>query len=646
MSHFYRKENGAWTEQSANALYRKSGGKWSKIDWGDLDESKYRHETLKGKTRYVSLGDSIAVGHRINDDWETDYGWEAQYGYEHPDGTIRTEPTVIIPGCYTDLIRKELTALHGADCVRTASFAQSGDTVADLMEKLSQEPVRDAIEITNYVTICIGANDVLQPALSHLEEYINAGDSALAEIASIVEGNLAVLNNDNAATSYKALFDKLAEINPNAKYVFTTVYNPYKYLWIEEGKNGFFSPVLNAIPQMTILGFEVDELIKDGLLGTDAVEMLFDRINGLCDWAENYVTRLNTVLRNKINSYQAINPNFILADTKAVFDAVPDRPVTAPYHYNDLVNVEYTRGYDTAKMDWGRLWADSDVGSFWWNLATKYVSLSGLDIGGFAADLVAQMIEKVIVPDIDPHPEEYGHHGLYCSFADALGWSALPRRTITFVANGGAGTMAAQTVVALDGYTAYANINAMGFTPGAEGYYFNGWNTKADGSGTAYTNGQFIGLSGDLTLYAQWSNIYTIVYRKVCNNEYQLTPEGQTGPVTKNGSEYYLRATLGGAVLPGLTDAFGSDGKSQTRTITAVYGTELYFQLINTGSYDRGAVYLNGSKVAGNAEYCYHTMPVHHDMTIEFTWEYENGLNGIIPEGQSYWIAYANEYPK
>jgi predicted outer membrane repeat protein len=33
---------------------------------------------------------------------------------------------------------------------------------------------------------------------------------------------------------------------------------------------------------------------------------------------------------------------------------------------------------------------------------------------------------------------------------------------------------------------------------------FNGWNTRPDGNGTAYTHGQIMNLSSDLTLFAQW----------------------------------------------------------------------------------------------------------------------------------------------
>ena len=361
---------------------------------------------------YVSLGDSIAAGHTINDSWSWEYGEGSQYGVNG------NTSTAIVRNCYTDLIHGGMADRYGAEYVRAASFARSGDTVADLMAKLDHEGVKSAIGKAALVTVCIGANDVLQPALMDLEDYIQTGDLSNAE--AVIEANFARLSDDSNATSYMALLNKLKGLNPDARFVFMTVYNPYKYLWIDEGRDGFFAPILSTIPQMDFFGIDIDNLIKDGLLSTSVVQTLFDRVNGLGEWAEQRVTRLNEIIRSKV---AAAGPNFSIAETKAAFDLVPDRPVSAPYHYNDLVSVEYTRGYDTMQMDWGALWRaeyGDNVAQYWLDLAMKYVSWSGLDIGGFATDLVTQMVEKVIVPDVDPHPEPYGHLVLARAFADVL----------------------------------------------------------------------------------------------------------------------------------------------------------------------------------------------------------------------------------
>ena len=85
---------------------------------------------------------------------------------------------------------------------------------------------------------------------------------------------------------------------------------------------------------------------------------------------------------------------------------------------------------------------------------------------------------------------------------------------LAFDANGGTGTMPNQTIV----YGTATNLSANTFTK--TGYTFTGWNTKADGSGTSYTDGQSILITNEetselKTLYAQWTeNSYTIVFNK------------------------------------------------------------------------------------------------------------------------------------
>ncbi len=74
--------------------------------------------------------------------------------------------------------------------------------------------------------------------------------------------------------------------------------------------------------------------------------------------------------------------------------------------------------------------------------------------------------------------------------------------SVSFHANGGTGTMGSQTFI--KGFS--QSLNACTLTAPND-YRFNGWNTKADGSGTAYTYGQSITVSGNITLYAQWKSI-------------------------------------------------------------------------------------------------------------------------------------------
>lgn len=69
--------------------------------------------------------------------------------------------------------------------------------------------------------------------------------------------------------------------------------------------------------------------------------------------------------------------------------------------------------------------------------------------------------------------------------------------TVTFNANGGTGTMTAQTASSSTPLTSNTFTYA--------GYTFNGWNTLANGSGTSYADGENYNFNADITLYAQWT---------------------------------------------------------------------------------------------------------------------------------------------
>lgn len=83
-------------------------------------------------------------------------------------------------------------------------------------------------------------------------------------------------------------------------------------------------------------------------------------------------------------------------------------------------------------------------------------------------------------------------------------WTAN-KYTVKFNANGGTGSMSSKTYTYAKSYTLPANSFKK------TNYTFNGWNTKKDGSGTAYKNKASVkNLSskskGTVTLYAQWKS--------------------------------------------------------------------------------------------------------------------------------------------
>jgi uncharacterized repeat protein (TIGR02543 family) len=82
-----------------------------------------------------------------------------------------------------------------------------------------------------------------------------------------------------------------------------------------------------------------------------------------------------------------------------------------------------------------------------------------------------------------------------------------PANSIDYLPNLGAGTMAQQIIKRDTNHTLSSNAFVR------PGWGFAGWNTAADGSGTAYTAQQVFTITENLTLFAQWSqDIFTITY--------------------------------------------------------------------------------------------------------------------------------------
>ena len=105
-----------------------------------------------------------------------------------------------------------------------------------------------------------------------------------------------------------------------------------------------------------------------------------------------------------------------------------------------------------------------------------------------------------------PHPDHQYVDGVCSVCSKALNYS------VQYDANGGSGTMSNQTFTC--GTAQKLSGNAFTRT----GYIFAGWNTKADGTGTSYTNQQQVinlAITPDavVTLYAQWTAcIYKVVF--------------------------------------------------------------------------------------------------------------------------------------
>jgi uncharacterized repeat protein (TIGR02543 family) len=108
---------------------------------------------------------------------------------------------------------------------------------------------------------------------------------------------------------------------------------------------------------------------------------------------------------------------------------------------------------------------------------------------------------------------------------------------VKFDANGAntTGTMADQV------NNAAANLTTNAFM--RDGYTFKGWNTAANGSGTAYADAASFDFAADVTLYAQWEANTPPVDNTNAGS-------GDDGALAETGTNPYL-GLLGGLLLIG-----------------------------------------------------------------------------------------------
>ena len=114
----------------------------------------------------------------------------------------------------------------------------------------------------------------------------------------------------------------------------------------------------------------------------------------------------------------------------------------------------------------------------------------------------------------------------YSASADTVFHVIWTRGTfnVRFLANGGVGTMETQTS------SATTNLSTNTFTFADR--TFTGWNTSADGTGTAYSNSQSYPFLTNLALYARWGNLIT------------YTSEGATSGSPSRASESWASGSI------------------------------------------------------------------------------------------------------
>lgn len=192
--------------------------------------------------------------------------------------------------------------------------------------------------------------------------------------------------------------------------------------------------------------------------------------------------------------------------------------------------------------------------------------------------------------------------------ADYL-WSRLTYQgtyTVTYNANGGTGTMSPSTATYNSSFMTRKNA----FT--RVGYIFNGWNERADGTGTAwglssagvYESGKswIWTYTRDITLYAQWKiETYTISYDK---NGYTTTgsfPSSQTKTYGTNITLSTVVPTIPSATVTGFKVTLDPNGGTcSTSSLTSQRLEKRTFKSWNTNTSGTGTSYAAGATYSSN----------------------------------------------
>ncbi len=177
---------------------------------------------------------------------------------------------------------------------------------------------------------------------------------------------------------------------------------------------------------------------------------------------------------------------------------------------------------------------------------------------------------------------------------------ALNTFTVKFNKNSGTGSMSNVTMTWGEETVLPANT----FT--RAGYVFTGWNTKANGSGTAYSDEEAITLylnhGASITLYAQWmKNEFYIYHSSTCQKETISLPlETETFDLTAKVSDGYLYGGYyadyqkkGTNYVGGLgswvkTKAYTANGSELVPTV----GTTYYLKEVPVNSYLKPYLYV------------------------------------------------------
>ncbi len=232
------------------------------------------------------------------------------------------------------------------------------------------------------------------------------------------------------------------------------------------------------------------------------------------------VTLSDTKPVSTYNIAYALNGGVNAATNPATYNDDADTPLAAPartgYSFGGWYDNEGLNGTPVSSIPAG----SSGDKTFYAKWTVNAYTLRFDAFGGSAVAPITQNYGTALTAPANPTRTGYTFSGWSPTLPDTMPaanyvfsalWTPIQYR-VSFDANGGAGSMSSYNLTY--GQTSYLTYNAFA----RQGHSFAGWNTAADGSGTAYQDGQSVSSltaenGATVTLYAQWTvNQYTMTF--------------------------------------------------------------------------------------------------------------------------------------
>ena len=178
------------------------------------------------------------------------------------------------------------------DSKKTHSWAFNGFTTADVIERIQLPAAKRDIQNSKNIIITTGGNDLLQPVMAYVESKKQGDETLLQTLkrlaaekgADVVLGDItkALSTPRTAAKSNIAtIAATLTALNPDAKIVFQTIYNPFE------------------VPESMVT--------ERGFSKSDFTLLM------------NYINNNEKILNNAMKAQEQEYPNVLVADVSAAF---------------------------------------------------------------------------------------------------------------------------------------------------------------------------------------------------------------------------------------------------------------------------------------------------------------------------------------